>query len=54
MTAVAIELLARPPATDATAEPGLPALDPDAVEVVADTDKLMTMCGCSASSDNPY
>jgi hypothetical protein len=51
MTAVAVELLTRPPATD-TAEP--PALDPYTVEVVADTDKLMTMCNCSQSSDNPY
>lgn len=28
--------------------------EPDTVEYVADTDKLMTMCNCSASSDNPY
>jgi hypothetical protein len=26
----------------------------DAVEIIADTDKLMTMCACSASSDVPY
>jgi len=55
MTAVAIELLTRPP------EPGdvpnsdtLPALGPDAVEFVPDTDTLLTMCSCSGSSDQPY
>jgi len=52
MTAVTVELLTRPPATGEPA--GQTAPDPDAVEVVADTDKLMTMCACSASSDNPY
>jgi hypothetical protein len=26
----------------------------DAVEFVADTDTLLTMCACSASSDQPY
>ena len=55
MTAVTVELLTRPPATDAPAGPAAPpAFDPDAVEYVADTDKLMTMCSCAASSDNPY
>ena len=28
--------------------------DPDAVELAADTDKLMVMCSCSASSDAVY
>lgn len=51
MTAVAVELLTRPPTTDTA---GLPAPDPYTVEIVADTDKLMTMCNCSESSDNPY
>jgi hypothetical protein len=46
MTAIAIELLPAPPAPDTR--------DPDAIEFVADTDKLMTMCSCSASSDVPY
>jgi len=46
MTAVAVELLAAPPAPDTP--------DPDAIEIIADTDKLMTMCSCSASSDVPY
>jgi hypothetical protein len=47
MTAVAVELLPGPP-------PPQDAPDPDAVTLVADTDKLMTMCSRSASSDNPY
>jgi hypothetical protein len=25
-----------------------------AIELVADTDTLLTMCACSASSDQPY
>jgi hypothetical protein len=33
---------------------GVTGCDPYAVEVVADTDRLMTMCNCSQSSDNPY
>jgi len=37
------------------AEPDTPpALTPDAVEFIADTDTLLTMCSCSASSDQPY
>ena len=55
MTAVAIELLTRPPEPDAMPEAGTPSgLAPDAVEFVADTDTLLTMCSCSASSDQPY
>ena len=55
MTAVAVELLTRPPEHAAAPEAGAPiALAPDAVEFVADTDTLLTMCACSASSDNPY
>lgn len=50
MTVVAVELLTRPPeAVGASA-----ALVPDAVEFVADTDSLLTMCSCSASSSQPY
>ena len=45
--AVAVELLPAPPAPQ-------DAPDPDAIALVADTDKLMTMCSCAASSDNPY
>ena len=46
MTAVAVELLTRPPATDPAPEPDTtPALGPDDVEYVADTDRLMTMGG---------
>ena len=55
MTAIAVELLTRPPELAGVAEAGtLPTLAPDAVEFVADTDTLLTMCGCSASSDQPY
>jgi len=54
MTAVTVELLTRPPAEADTMEPDTNALDPNAVEYAADTDKLMTMCGCAASDDNPY
>jgi hypothetical protein len=55
MTAVAVELLTRPSEPTDVAEAGtLPALAPDAVEFVADIDTLITMCACSASSDQPY
>ena len=55
MTAIAVELLTRPPATDGAPGPGaLPEFAPDAVEYVADTDRLLTMCSCSASDDQPY
>ena len=55
MTAVLVELLARPPEQANVPEADTPtALAPDAVEFVADTDTLLTMCSCSASSDNPY
>ncbi len=50
MTAVAVELLTRPPEPADT-----PAgLGPDAVEFIVDTETLLTMCSCSASSDQPY
>ena len=55
MTAVAVELPVRPPKPVGVAEAGtLSVLAPDAVEFVADTDTLITMCACSASSDQPY
>jgi hypothetical protein len=55
MTVVALELLTRPPESADMAGAGtLSALAPDAVEFVADTDTLLTMCACSASSDQPY
>ena len=55
MTAVAVELLTRPPASIGVAyATTLSALAPDAVEFVADTDTLLTMCSCSASSSQPY
>jgi hypothetical protein len=55
MTAVAVELLTRPPATDPAPETDTtPALAPDDVAYVADTDRLLTMCSCSASDAQPY
>ena len=55
MTAVAVQLLThRPEPADAPESDTLPVLDPHAVEFVADTDTLLTMCSCSASSDQPY
>jgi hypothetical protein len=56
VTAVALELLSRRPASGAapTPAPTMPALDPFAVELVADTDTLLTMCACNASIDQPY
>ena len=55
MTAVAVELLSRSPEPVGVLEEGTPpTLAPDAVEFVADTDTLLTMCACSASSDQPY
>jgi hypothetical protein len=55
MTAVAVELLTSPPEAAGVPEAGTPpALAPDAVEFVADTDTLLTMCSCSASSSQPY
>jgi hypothetical protein len=55
MTAVTVELLTRPPEPVGVAEADtLPTLAPDAVEFVADTDTLITMRACSASSDQPY
>ena len=55
MTAVGIELLTRPPEPARVPEADTPdGLAPDAVEFVADTDTLLTMCSCSASSDQPY
>jgi len=55
MTAVAVELLTRPPEVADVRETATPAaLAPDAIEFVADTDTLLTMCSCSASSSQPY
>jgi hypothetical protein len=55
MTAVAVELLTGPPEAAGGPKAATPAaLAPDAVEFVADTDTLLTMCSCSASSDQPY
>lgn len=55
MTAVAVELLTRPPVADAASEADTTsALAPDDIEYVADTDRLLTMCSCSASEAQPY
>lgn len=58
MTAVALELLPGPPQAAEVPEPDTldtsAVLAPDAVEFVADTDSLLTMCSCSGSSDQPY
>jgi hypothetical protein len=55
MTAVAIELLTHRPEPGAVTQATTPTgLASDAVEFVADTDNLLTMCSCSASSDQPY
>jgi hypothetical protein len=55
MAAVAVELLTRPPeSVDVPELDTLPGLEPEAVEFVADTDSLLTMCSCSGSSDQPY
>ena len=55
MTAVAVELLThRPEPASVPDADTLTGLAPDAVEFVADTDTLLTMCACSASSDQPY
>jgi hypothetical protein len=55
MTAVAIDLLTRPPDPAAMPVPDAqPMLEPDAVEFIEDTDTLLTMCSCSGSSDQPY
>jgi len=55
MTAVAVELLTRRPEPVGVPDADtLTGLAPDAVEFVADTDTLLTMCSCSASSDQPY
>jgi hypothetical protein len=45
----ALEPLTRPPEH----APGT-MLDPDTVEFIGETDTLLTMCSCSASSDTPY
>jgi hypothetical protein len=55
MTAIAVDLLSRPPEPHVAPQDGsMPRLDPDTVEFVADTDTLLTMCSCSGSSDQPY
>ena len=51
MTAVALELLTRPPDPQADTPNDLA---PDAVEFIANTDNLLTGCTCRASDDAPY
>ncbi len=55
MTAVAVELLTRPPEPPGEPHTGsLNALAPDAVEYIADSDNLTAGCSCSASDSQPY
>lgn len=54
MAAVPVALLGRPPAVEALPEIGASPIGPNEVELVLDTDTLVTACSCSASSDNPY
>jgi hypothetical protein len=55
MATVALQLLDRPPLmTTLPSSATHPALDPDAVEFVGETDTLLTMCSCAASSSSPY
>ena len=57
MAAVAVTLLTRPPEADQQEVPTLEEvapIDPNAFEIIADTDNLIRACNCSASSDNPY
>jgi hypothetical protein len=55
MTAVAVELLTRPPKAVGAPKASKPTpLAPDPVEFVPDTDTLIRMCSCSASSAQPY
>jgi hypothetical protein len=57
MTAVALELLTRPPGEPQADEPQADTpggLAPDAVEFIADTDNLTLRCSCAASDDQPY
>lgn len=55
MTAITVELLTRPPESGGVPQADTPdKLAPEAVEFVSDTDTLLTMCSCSASSDQPY
>lgn len=57
MTAVAVDLLTRPPHLEES--PEVPESDtlpiaPGAYEIVTDTDTLVKACSCSSSSDSPY
>ncbi len=57
MAAVAVALLPRPPEADTQEAPGLEEvgpIDPNAFEIIVDTDNLIRACNCSSSSDNPY
>ena len=58
MTAVPVALLERPPVNapevEQAPQTGTPPIGPDEIEVVFDTDTLITACNCSSSSDNPY
>jgi hypothetical protein len=55
MPPVAVDLQTRPPTNEESETiNAAPAIDPNAFEIVADTDKLLVACSCSSSSDQPY
>lgn len=56
MAPVAVDLQTRPPTKEEskTIVNAAPAIDPNAFEIVADTDKLLVACSCTSSSDQPY
>lgn len=57
MTAVAVEILPAPPAVSEQVAPITRmrgTIDPDGIELIGNTDDVMTMCSCSASSDQSY
>jgi hypothetical protein len=55
MATIALQLLDRPPLTTTLpASAAHTALDPEGIEFVGETDTLLTMCSCAASSSSPY
>lgn len=58
MVPVPVALLDRPPAkalaVDEPPEVGASPIGPNELELILNTDTLVTACSCSTSSDNPY